>query len=164
MLIRMLYITKIRQLWFSLRYADPKVVPHQNQSTMVLIQVSWPEGYTSLSQWTQCLTDFDEVQSSGQHIPINTMFDWFWWDTTFGSTYSNEHNAELILVMYSLLVKIPQNQLCVVLNQICWREGCTYLVRFHQNKSSMVFIKILYVDPEFSGIRVTRCLVYVYVL
>ena len=32
------------------------------------------------------------------------------------------------------------------------------------NKSSMVFIKILYVDPDFSGIRVTRCLVYVYVL
>jgi hypothetical protein len=32
------------------------------------------------------------------------------------------------------------------------------LVRFHQNKSSMVFIKILYVYPVFSGVRVTRSL------
>ena len=38
------------------------------------------------------------------------------------------------------------------------------LVRFHQNKSSMVFIKILYVNPVFSGTSVTRSLVYVYVL
>lgn len=55
MLIRMLYITKISQPWFSLRYVDPKVVPHQNQSTMVLIQVSWPEGYTSPKSAQHCV-------------------------------------------------------------------------------------------------------------
>jgi hypothetical protein len=62
----------------------------------------------NISQWTQCWADFDEVQPSGQHISINTMLSWFWWGTTFGSTYSNEHNAELILMMYSLLVKISE--------------------------------------------------------
>jgi hypothetical protein len=70
MLTRRLYLIKINQPWFL-------VETHQNTYNLRV----------NISHWAQRITDFGEVQSTGQHIPMNTTFNWFWWGTTFGSTY-----------------------------------------------------------------------------
>jgi hypothetical protein len=54
-LTRRLYITKISSALCSLAYADPKVVPHQDQSNIVFIGICWTEGCTSPKSVKQCV-------------------------------------------------------------------------------------------------------------
>jgi hypothetical protein len=94
MLTCRLYLPKIGYALCSIRYVDPKVVRilvrfHQNKSSMVFIKIP-----------------------SGQPIPMNTMFDLFWWGTAFGSTYPKWTHLDQKVIHH-------QNQLSIVFIEIC---------------------------------------------
>ena len=105
-LTRRLYITTHQSTLCSLGYVDPKVVPHKNQSNIVFIGICWPEGCTS--------------QKSVKHCAH--------WDMLIRRLYLTRISQMLCSLEYAYLQIVPpQNQLSVVLNQICWPEGCTYV-------------------------------------
>jgi hypothetical protein len=65
-------------------------------SALCSFGICWYFGETSpntynlrvnISDWAQRITDFGKVQSTGQHIPMNTTFNWFWLGTTFSLEY-----------------------------------------------------------------------------
>jgi hypothetical protein len=145
MLTRRLYITKISQTVCLLWYVNPKVVPHQYQLSIVFIwdmltcrgttfgstYLNEKHGWLilvmysiriNISQWRPCLTYFGEVQTSGQHIPMNTMFDWFWWGTA------------------------------MVFIEICWPEGCTSSKSINHGSHSGILTRRLYITKIISAL------------
>ena len=163
MLIRMLYITKISQPWFSLRYVDPKVVPHQNQSTMVLIQLFWPEGYTSPKSAQHCV-HWNMLTRRLYLIKISSALCSFGICWPEGCTSPESVKCCVHWNMLTCRLYLPKISYALCSIRYVDPKVVRILVSFHQNKSSMVFIKILYVNPVFSGTSITRSLVYVYVL
>jgi len=160
MLIRRLYITKISQPWFSLRYVDPKVVPHKNQSTMVFIQISWLEGYTSPKSVKHCvhwdmltrrlyLTKISQPWFSFRYLDpkavhhqksVKHVFIGICWPEGCTSPKSVKH-----CVYWDILTRrlyITNNQSNIVFIGICWPEGCT------SSKSAQHCVHLGYVDPK----------------
>jgi hypothetical protein len=104
MLTRSLYLTKISQTWPSLRYVDPNAVHHQNKSTMVFIEICWPEGCTS-----------SKSINHGSHSGILTR-----------RLYITKISSALCSLEYVDPKVVPhQNQSNIVCIGICWPEGCT---------------------------------------
>jgi hypothetical protein len=121
MLTRSLYLTKISQTWPSLRYVDPNAVHHQNKSTMVFIEICWPEGCTS-----------SKSINHGSHSGILTR-----------RLYITKISSALCSLEYVDPKVVPhQNQLSIV---FIWDM---LTCRLYLPKISYALCSIRYVDPK----------------
>jgi hypothetical protein len=128
-LTRSLYLTKISQTWPSLRYVDPNAVHHHNKSTMVFIEICWPEGCTSSKSVKHCV---------------------YWYMLT-RRLYITKISQTVCLLWYVNPKVVPhQNQLNVVFIGICWPADCTSLKSVMRCAQSDMLTRRWYVFGEVS--------------
>jgi hypothetical protein len=120
-LTRRLYLIKISPALCSLGYVDPKVVPHQNQLSILFIGICWSEGCTSSKSTRRCVH----------------------WDMLTRRLYLIKINSALCSLEYVYPKVVPlQDQSNSVFIGICWPEGC------NSSKSAPHYVHLGYVDPK----------------